>query len=273
MCTEDMTMKPLQLATSKSWPREGASEVAWRATATGQEAQEKLAAAVDAFVSGDYEGAIKVVDRERVDQDELSWSNVRWVRPQVTIPAGELEDPQLAEFHRRQLLKEGEARHAVMIEQNPAERTHEYRVTVPQVLVQLEDGSSLDLFEPVGSQQQVREVEALRSSPAGRKLAATQAVIAMEERLIHVPQAQNLDRPISPSYAQFAIDEGEPRRGDELFEAYIGINRSFKTKEQEVVTMLHDAGMPIAMLEEHVAPNHEAARAPVMRWLKAQSQL
>lgn len=255
----------------KFWPREEGKPIAWKPTATGQEAHQKLTEAVDAFVKGDYEGAIGVVERERLENDENSWSNVRWVRPQVTIPAGELDDPQLAEFHRRQLLQHGEARHAVIIEQNPADRTNEYRVTVPQVLVQLEDGSKVDLFDPKGSPQQVEQVEQIRSTPAGRRLAATQAVIAMEERLIHVPQQQNLEKPISPSYAQFAIDEGEPQRGNELFEAYIGINRSFKTKEQEVVTWLHDAGMPIAMIEEHVAPNHEVARRPVMDWLKEHS--
>ena len=259
------------LTTPKFWPREGGKPVAWRPTATGQEAHEKLTEAVDAFVQGDFEGAIEVVERERIDNDETNWSNVRWVRPEVTIPAHELEDPKLAEFHCRQLLQHGEARHAVLIEQNPADRTNEYRVTVPKVLVQLEDGAKVDLFNPEGSEEQVHEVEDIRSSPSGRKLAATQAVIAIEERLIHVPQQLNLEKPISPSYAQFAIDEGEAERGNELFDAYIGINRSFKSKEQEVVTWLHDAGMPIAMIEEHVAPNHEVARRPVMDWLKDQS--
>lgn len=262
-------MRPID-STPKVWSRPDGLEIKWKPSNTAQEAHSELVDAVDAFVQGDYEAAIKVAERNREQEETSDWSSVKWRETPVTIPVEDLQDEKMVDVHRRQMLRVGKATHGILTEQHSAQRSNTYTVSVPEVLVQFEDGSKADLFAPEGDSELVEKVAELRTSKAGRKLAATQAVIAIEERLVHVPQQQNTKELISPSFAQFSMDEGKPERGNDLFDAYLGISRSFNNMEQEVVTSLYDAGMPIAIIEEHWAPNHEKAREPVMKWLKDQ---
>lgn len=72
---------------------------------------------------------------------------------------------------------------------------------------------------------------------------------------------------MSPKYARFISEHASPTRADELYAAAWDINRSASTMEQEVVTALYDAGVPLELLRLHYEGNYKA-RKPVMDFIR-----
>ncbi len=117
----------------------------------------------------------------------------------------------------------------------------------------------------------------IKESEAGQRLIAEQALVAMEERLVHLSQFSNAKTKdhlnvISPTLAQYLSEKADTNPVG--LKALLGIPTELTNhyKEMEVAALLYDSGFGLQDIQSMLANRHNEEREPLYDWLRAKNQ-
>jgi hypothetical protein len=243
----------------------------WKQTKGGTELIADLRKFNDAFMTGNFDQAIKTATDLRPSKNAENTTEIK-------INASELKaggNESLVQVLRN------------MQDVSNARRTSGTYITeLPNPVIQLEGGASVKLLEktptttvegkPLTAEQKAQFNE-FRNSQQGQRILAEQALTTMEETL-HLRHIEAGSKVISPSYARFIGETAQPDssavkalKGEFAPDHARHGGRDPNTFEQEAILALHDSDPKrwnAEMLRRHFGELHAETREPVLRWLE-----
>lgn len=292
--TLKMPLADIQKAETVIWEREGGKKLEWQPTEAAIRIRQEAQAFVDAFMRKDYNEALRL----SIESPVLQYAELNSGRRNVTVAIHpeQLKDPAYMQHVMDKMDSIGKfnwEQSGTKFDIGPI-KNYSY---VPEPLFALEGGQHVPLVsytraseysgyklefptrtstgKPLTAEQ-LKAVDEFRKSPEGQRIIAETALIAVEENIIHANQYMtNYGKIISPTHAEFTAEFGEQMGGRSHLKNFHGaMEREGATREafneQEVVSLLYDAGMPLKMIEHHFffGHKHVPERTPVIKFLR-----
>lgn len=256
----------------------------WQQSKEGQKAIEDLHAVGEKFVAKDYDGALALA------QDMAGLPKVEVTTKDVKGPTAKefgAADPVAQQNHLESMLSRMSDRGKF----EPGEGGAPAKIEAPRPVMEFEvrvppgpkgklETVTIDLTtgKPIGDKvppavaaeaKVVYDAFAKKNADFVTRLKAERALVLMEEKL-HLMQSANGDKPISPRFAEYvrdmAFDSGEHTNA-------FNDKHTARTREQEIILALHDAGWPLSQIEHHFGAHHSETRAPVFEYLRAREAI
>jgi hypothetical protein len=305
----DPNRPTLDLPNEKIVERDSVQEVGWEPSAYSVEVRRTIQEWSTAMADGNYEKALKLAQSGKHEPTNTSENGMESVpitptNVRVEIDYAKLKDVNSEDFRKVLMALHqpgGKSCEASVVprrskEQNNAndEIRKEYGFRVADPVIKVPAGTEVEVAgkavkletdKEIALAPQEHHIDAvskalqtqIKESEAGQRMLAEQAVIAMEERLVHLSQFRNqmteggLDT-LSPTLAQFLFERADISPVG--LRALVGLPTAFtdQYREMEVAALLYDSGFKLADIQSMLGNRHGDERKPLYDWLSAKNE-